>query len=64
MKEHPEDICECGDYRKQHPDNGPCNLNSLGHGIPFPEGRCESFRMALSYEANFDIYDTLYGVED
>lgn len=49
MKEHPEDICHCGDYRKEHPDNGACALNGLGHAIPRPEGDCLRFRWALSY---------------
>lgn len=64
MEEHSEDICECGDYRKQHPDNGACGLNGLGHCLPFGEGKCEKFRLAYSWEANFEIYDELYGVED
>jgi hypothetical protein len=63
MKEHSEDICECGDYRKQHPENGAWNLNGLGHGMPFSEGRCEQFRLAYSHEANYEIYDEPWEIE-
>jgi hypothetical protein len=31
------DICECGDYRADHPNGGACLLNGLGHGIPREE---------------------------
>jgi hypothetical protein len=64
QQEHPEDICECGDYRKQHPDGGACALNGLGHAAPMPKGDCMSFRLALSYWGNYEIYDELVGVED
>jgi len=57
---HTEDICECGDYRKQHPDNGACNLNGLGHGMPFREGKCDRFRPVYLHEANYDVYDELW----
>lgn len=45
----PGDICECGDYRSDHPDNGACNLNGLGHNIPRsePEAKCLKFRLSL-----------------
>ena len=55
--EHPEDICVCGDYRKNHLNNGICLLNSLGHGIPLEIGDCFLFRLAYSYWLNYDIYD-------
>jgi hypothetical protein len=45
-------------------DNGPCNLNGLGHGMPFSEGKCSEFRLAYSREANFEIYDELWEVEN
>ena len=45
MSEHPEDICNCGDYRRDHPDNGACKLNGLGHNIP--DYKCERFRLSL-----------------
>jgi hypothetical protein len=47
-REHAEDICECGDYRRDHPNNGACNLNGLGHGIPSsePEAKCLRFRLS------------------
>jgi len=44
---HPRDICYCGDYRKDHPNNGPCNLNGLGHGTITTEDwndKCFKFR--------------------
>lgn len=25
---HPLDTCKCGDYRRDHPGDGPCNFNS------------------------------------
>jgi len=51
MSEHPEDICECGDYRREHPDNGACNLNGLGHGIPSEwYAGCFNFRLSLKAE--------------
>lgn len=64
FKEHPEDVCHCGDYRKNHPDGGACALNGLGHGISLERGDCLQFRLAYSHLANFEIYDELYGVED
>lgn len=45
--ENEKDICKCGDYRKDHPENGSCNLNGLGHNIPTnePESKCLEFRL-------------------
>lgn len=63
-KQHAEDICYCGDYRKNHPDNGACALNGLGHGIPLEHGDCLKFRLAYSHLANYDIYDELWETED
>lgn len=63
-KQHAEDICHCGDYRKQHPEGGACNLNGLGHGMPFNEGKCFKFRLAYSHLANYEIYDELWETED
>lgn len=39
-------LCACGDERKDHPNDGPCNLNGLGHGIPSsePEARCLAYK--------------------
>ena len=48
ISENPSDICYCGDYRKDHPDNGPCNLNGLGHGTISSdewEDKCLRFRL-------------------
>lgn len=59
IMEDPRDVCECGDYRYQHDNGGACNLNGLGHGIPFGEGKCEKFRLAYSIYANYDPYDEL-----
>ena len=46
------DICECGDYRRDHPNGGPCNLNGLGHGIPNsePNAKCLKFRLSQRSE--------------
>jgi hypothetical protein len=39
---HDLDVCQCGDYRRSHKEGiGPCNLNSLGHGVPGYQ--CEKF---------------------
>ena len=48
LPEHPKDVCECGDYREQHHNNGACKLNGLGHGLPFSLGKCLQFRLSLS----------------
>lgn len=39
-------LCFCGDARSDHPNDGPCNLNGLGHGIPSsePEAKCLAYR--------------------
>lgn len=63
MREHAEDVCECGDYRRQHPNGGACDLNGLGHGVPMPEGDCLEFRLAYSYWENYDPYDIYYETE-
>lgn len=55
MKEHPEDICKCGDYRKEHPDNGACGLNGLGHCIP--DYKCEKFRFDSGGEQGIIVAD-------
>jgi hypothetical protein len=64
VKQHPEDICHCGDYRRQHSVGGACSLNGLGHGMPFNEGKCFEFRLAYSDLANYDLYDELWETED
>jgi hypothetical protein len=61
VKEHPEDICYCGDYRRQHPDNGPCGLNGLGHGTCPGEGwtreddKCQRFRLVLLHDEYLEL---------
>ena len=39
-------LCFCGDPRSDHPNDGPCNLNGLGHGIlsSEPESKCMAYR--------------------
>jgi len=54
MKEHPEDICHCGDYRKNHPDNGACDLNGLGHGT-VPDSKCAQFRLVLLHDEYLEL---------
>lgn len=39
----PFDICRCGDYRHQHPNDGACGCNGLGH---FGAGPCRKFERA------------------
>ena len=47
----PLDSCECGDYRRDHPNDGPCLFNDgkCGHGYGgdghHGTGRCERFRL-------------------
>jgi hypothetical protein len=40
------DLSHPDDERKDHPNDGPCNLNGLGHGIPSsePEARCLAYK--------------------
>ncbi|MEW6210623.1 MAG: hypothetical protein AB1631_19825 [Acidobacteriota bacterium] len=46
------DECACGDLRFEHPDNGPCKYNGLGHHIPegFEGNICNKFRLASGLE--------------
>lgn len=39
-------LCTCGDPRSDHPNDGPCKLNGLGHGLPSdePANKCMSYR--------------------
>lgn len=46
------DSCECGDYRRDHPNGGPCNFNDgkiCRHGYGgdghFGAGACFGFRL-------------------
>ena len=45
--DHPEDICQCGDYRKQHEDEGygACKICRWNGPI-----RCEKFRLSQKYK--------------
>lgn len=40
------ETCACGDYRADHPNDGPCRYNALGDGGGLCHGftRCMSFR--------------------
>lgn len=43
--DHEMDVCECGDYRRQHAAGGACSFNrpgGVGHGSA---GNCDSFRL-------------------
>lgn len=41
-KAYGEEVCVCGDYRRQHENGaGRCSLNGLGHGVPGYS--CEKF---------------------
>jgi ribosomal protein L32 len=47
---HPLDVCECGDYRRSHGNNGSCEFNkgsgNIGHlGAP----DCHKFRLAHAH---------------
>ena len=51
---HPLDICDCGDYRKEHESDseidGPCRLNGLGHNIPDKNlNQCLIFSLSVRY---------------
>ena len=37
MKDKPDDICECGDFRRSHPNNGKCELCSWLGPLDCPE---------------------------
>jgi len=39
-------LCMCGDPRSDHPNDGPCNLNGLGHGLTSdePANKCHAYR--------------------
>jgi hypothetical protein len=45
--DHELDSCECGDYRRDHPNNGRCKMNGLGHGIP--GYTCDSFELSSRF---------------
>lgn len=52
-----EDVCECGDYRRDHPEDGPCIFNTdhsrgpnggVNHGFqPCPRFRLVEKRRRL-----------------
>jgi hypothetical protein len=48
VTEHPEDTCECGDYRRDHPNNGPCRMNQRDFDLCHGGRDCMSFRMAAT----------------
>jgi hypothetical protein len=42
-----DDICECGDFRRDHPSDGPCNFNKGKGGIGHsPALDCQGFRLS------------------
>lgn len=43
-KEHPKDICECGDFRRQHDERGVCQICSWNQSPKI--GACLEFRLA------------------
>jgi len=46
----PEDVCECGDWRSAHPNDGPCVFNEPGFDLCHGGRDCMSFRRARSPE--------------
>ena len=48
-KDHPKDVCECGDYRRQHDDTGRCVICAFGKQI---FDRCLKFVLARRYDFN------------
>jgi hypothetical protein len=46
LEPSPFDTCSCGDYRRNHPADGPCNLNGLGHGVP--GFNCPRFKLDIA----------------
>lgn len=52
-------LCKCGDNRSDHPNDGECNLNGLGHGIPSnePENICHAYRPEREIVHNVVIDD-------
>lgn len=50
-KKNPEDICKCGDARRDHKDGkGKCGFNYHHFPLDHPWNFCHKFR--LSYNAN------------
>lgn len=52
MSEHELDHCECGDYRRDHPNNGPCTFNVLrgNGGLTHGFHKCERFKLECRLE--------------
>lgn len=43
--EHPLDGCVCGDYRRDHPNNGPCNFNVYKSDMTHGFKDCHKFEL-------------------
>lgn len=47
-----DEVCECGDYRSDHPNDGPCKHNSVGFDLCHAGQDCMKFRpMTTDYPA-------------
>lgn len=45
-----EDICQCGDYRRDHINGGRCKFNGPGFDLCHAGEQCFSFRLATPTE--------------
>lgn len=43
-----EEVCECGDWRSDHPNDGPCRHNGRGFDLCHAGQDCMSYRPALA----------------
>lgn len=43
--DNPRDECACGDWREDHPNNGPCRFNGRGFDMCHGGKDCMSFRL-------------------
>lgn len=45
VEDHPKDECECGDWRSDHTNGGPCRFNGRGFDACHGGRDCMSFRL-------------------
>ena len=48
-REHPLDQCYCGDYRREHPDNGPCVYNGKPYDLAHGMQDCKEFCLVVRH---------------
>lgn len=52
LSDHALDVCHCGDYRRDHPNDGPCNFNQMGLRGGLTHGFIECLRFDLTISAS------------